>query len=162
MGRPGARQHILERQTHRSLCWRARGIAQPFIWERLEEPEIPEDNTARRARHRREWCDDATLGRNIADRLEAILGRPFLTLELRCGRWCPVTVAADVESTSDRDGAFTVPPDLEPIPDHDEHFDRPWRIEVARHPAEPPPGPQVDVTSTSPEEPEIPETRIWF
>ncbi len=126
-GRPGARQYILERQTHRSLCWRARSIAQPFIWERLEEPEIPEDDKARRARHRREWCDDATLGRRIADRLEAILGRPFPTLELRCGRWCPVAVAAALEPTSDHEGAFSVPDDFEPTSDHDGDFNRSWR-----------------------------------
>ncbi len=61
-GKPGARlQYILEKQTRRSLCWRASGFAQSFTWERLEEPEMPEalgahdwplrkeDNTARRA-----------------------------------------------------------------------------------------------------------------
>ena len=67
----------------------------------------------------------------IAERLDAILGRSGSSrcpgLELRCGRWCPVTVAADFEPTSDHDGAFTVAADFQPAPDHDGAFNRAWR-----------------------------------
>ena len=146
-GKPGARlQYILEKQTHRSLCWRASGFAQSFTWERLEEPEMPEaleahdwplrkeDNTARRARQEGEY-EAREMPRDreptIAERLDAILGRSGSSrcpaLELLCGRWCPVTVAADFEPTSDHDGAFTVAADFEPTPDHDGAFNRAWR-----------------------------------
>ncbi len=106
----------------------------PEALEAHDWPLRKEDNTARRARQEGE-CEAREMSRDreptIAERLDAILGRSGSSrcpaLELLCGRWYAVTVAADCEPTSDHDGACTIAADFQPTPDHDGAFNRAWR-----------------------------------